>query len=167
MRAHLSGCSGSLVAIERERTGGSSVERASERAYASERERASERANVRRIERLSERERPSNLTKQKQKTQTNNNQSNKKRPWRRTCVFVFSWHSEAIILPRTHLWAHITSPQLAPLLVCNRLHSVFMLYTMSVAETRDRTGDLQIFGLALSQLSYRGLMLFRLRYSKK
>ena len=26
------------------------------------------------------------------------------------------------------------------------------------AETRDRTGDLQIFGLTLSQLSYRGLM---------
>ena len=25
------------------------------------------------------------------------------------------------------------------------------------AETRDRTGDLQIFGLTLSQLSYRGL----------
>ena len=25
------------------------------------------------------------------------------------------------------------------------------------AETRDRTGDLQIFSLALSQLSYRGL----------
>ena len=27
------------------------------------------------------------------------------------------------------------------------------------AETRDQTGDLQIFGLTLSQLSYRGLLL--------
>ena len=27
---------------------------------------------------------------------------------------------------------------------------------MKNAETRDRTGDLQIFGLTLSQLSYRG-----------
>ena len=27
----------------------------------------------------------------------------------------------------------------------------------ALAETRDRTGDLQIFGLTLSQLSYRGL----------
>ena len=26
----------------------------------------------------------------------------------------------------------------------------------ALAETRDRTGDLQIFGLTLSQLSYRG-----------
>ena len=30
--------------------------------------------------------------------------------------------------------------------------------TRSDAETRERTGDLQIFGLTLSQLSYRGLM---------
>ena len=28
--------------------------------------------------------------------------------------------------------------------------------TLNDAETRDRTGDLQIFGLMLSQLSYRG-----------
>ena len=28
---------------------------------------------------------------------------------------------------------------------------------VAAAETRDRTGDLQIFGLTLSQLSYRGL----------
>ena len=28
---------------------------------------------------------------------------------------------------------------------------------LSFAEARDRTGDLQIFGLTLSQLSYRGL----------
>ena len=27
------------------------------------------------------------------------------------------------------------------------------------AETRDRTGDLQIFGLTLSQLSYRGMLI--------
>ena len=27
---------------------------------------------------------------------------------------------------------------------------------LRIAETRDRTGDLQIFGLTLSQLSYRG-----------
>ena len=31
--------------------------------------------------------------------------------------------------------------------------------TPNTAETRDRTGDLQIFGLTLSQLSYRGLMM--------
>ena len=30
--------------------------------------------------------------------------------------------------------------------------------TNANAETRDRTGDFQIFGLTLSQLSYRGLM---------
>ena len=30
--------------------------------------------------------------------------------------------------------------------------------TPNTAETRDRTGDLQIFGLTLSQLSYRGLV---------
>ena len=29
-------------------------------------------------------------------------------------------------------------------------------YRERIAETRDRTGDLQIFGLTLSQLSYRG-----------
>ena len=34
-----------------------------------------------------------------------------------------------------------------------------------VAETRDRTGDLQIFGLTLSQLSYRGSVAARLRSS--
>ena len=31
------------------------------------------------------------------------------------------------------------------------------------AETRDRTGDLQIFSLTLSQLSYRGIDIFRLQ----
>ena len=31
--------------------------------------------------------------------------------------------------------------------------------TKNHAETRDRTGDLQIFSLTLSQLSYRGLFL--------
>ena len=30
--------------------------------------------------------------------------------------------------------------------------------TKKYAETRDRTGDLQIFGLTLSQLNYRGFM---------
>ena len=29
---------------------------------------------------------------------------------------------------------------------------------LHIAETRDRTGDLQIFGLTLSQLSYRGVV---------
>ena len=33
------------------------------------------------------------------------------------------------------------------------------LFSKSYAETRDRTGDLQIFNLTLSQLSYRGLLL--------
>ena len=31
-----------------------------------------------------------------------------------------------------------------------------LMETKSYAETRDRTGDLQIFSLTLSQLSYRG-----------
>ena len=31
------------------------------------------------------------------------------------------------------------------------------LFSKSYAETRDRTGDLQIFSLTLSQLSYRGI----------
>ena len=30
------------------------------------------------------------------------------------------------------------------------------IYCERIAETRDRTGDLQIFGLTLPQLSYRG-----------
>ena len=35
------------------------------------------------------------------------------------------------------------------------------------AETRDRAGDLQIFGLTLSQLSYRDLMEVRLSQSER
>ena len=32
---------------------------------------------------------------------------------------------------------------------------------MKIAETRDRTGDLQIFSLTLSQLSYRGVLVLQ------
>ena len=37
------------------------------------------------------------------------------------------------------------------------------LYHIFLAETRDRTGDLQIFSLTLSQLSYRGLSTLALK----
>ena len=42
--------------------------------------------------------------------------------------------------------------------------SIARLFSKSYAETRDRTGDLQIFSLTLSQLSYRGCYLFLSEY---
>ena len=41
-------------------------------------------------------------------------------------------------------------------------HRRYRFFLFFFAETRDRTGDLQIFSLTLSQLSYRGLV-----YGKK
>ena len=42
---------------------------------------------------------------------------------------------------------------------------VALVYVKNHAETRDRTGDLQVFGLTLSQLSYRGLDLWTWPYA--
>ena len=62
--------------------------------------------------------------------------------------FEFAWDYKALgKAGKPHLKP---APERCCILVCQSLSIV------KIAETRDRTGDLQIFSLTLSQLSYRG-----------
>ena len=62
----------------------------------------------------------------------------------------------AFIVAQTYRCAIVCNPGLADLLSRHGGAPCTMGTEKRAAETRDRTGDLQIFGLTLSQLSYRG-----------
>ena len=66
-------------------------------------------------------------------------------------------HSAKVSLNKGHLIDFIDQRQEAQC-VGTEFESAESMCSEGNAETRDRSGDLQIFSLTLSQLSYRGLM---------